>query len=159
MLDTLADRMDALTIFDPNSGCWLWGGTTNANGYGRVWVDGQSDLAHTVSYRRHNGPIPEGLLVRHRCDNPGCINPDHLETGTLADNSRDCRLRQPKTWKGKFDKYRGELHPKTPFCDADVLEIRRLYASGARIADLARSRDVDYNAIKQIVLRNSWTHI
>ena len=71
------------------AGCWEWQGATVAAGYGCVRVHGKLYLNHRVSYEYHHGPIPEGLIVRHTCDNPPCFNPDHLLVGTHADNARD----------------------------------------------------------------------
>jgi len=66
--------------------CWPWQGRSTDFGYGRFG----RDMAHRVAYELINGPIPENALIRHRCDNPACCNPKHLEPGTHLDNSRDC---------------------------------------------------------------------
>lgn len=75
---------------EPN-GCWLWtGARCSPAPYGQMRVaDGRRHHAHRISYTIHKGPIPEGMLVRHACDNPPCVNPDHLDIGTFRDNSRD----------------------------------------------------------------------
>lgn len=74
--------------------CWNWTSGKDVNGYGRLWYNGQNSTAHTVAYSVFVGPIPKGLEVRHKCDNPSCINPDHLELGTHADNMRDKSIRK-----------------------------------------------------------------
>lgn len=71
------------------SPCWTWTDQSSAAGYGRVYLDGVRLYMHRTSYEVHNGRIPEGLQIRHACDNPPCVNPDHLLTGTAADNARD----------------------------------------------------------------------
>lgn len=69
--------------------CWHWLGSRNAMDYGVFSWRGHRYLAHRVSYTIFNGPIPQSLLVRHKCDTPSCVNPKHLEVGTNADNMQD----------------------------------------------------------------------
>lgn len=88
----------------PN-GCWVWTGTVNGGGYGTIGVGSRSDgtkkkvLAHRVAFEWFKGEIPEGHDVCHTCDNPRCVNPDHLFIGTRAENMQDCsrkgRARKP----------------------------------------------------------------
>lgn len=90
---SLSDRFHDKIAYEPNSGCWLWTGAINTLGYGLIGLGHRSDgiaKAHRVSYELHNGEIPTGLCVLHRCDNPYCVNPDHLFVGTLSDNMKDC---------------------------------------------------------------------
>lgn len=85
------------------TGCWLWTRALNSDGYGTFWSgarrapreDGRRGtpvtvLAHRWSYQFFNGPIPDGHNVLHKCDTPGCVNPDHLFSGTQKDNVADC---------------------------------------------------------------------
>jgi len=70
--------------------CWLWIGHIDRKGYGKIWRWPQkSAVASRVSWELHNGPIPKGMNVLHRCDNPACVRPDHLFLGTIGDNNRD----------------------------------------------------------------------
>lgn len=74
--------------------CIAWqGAIRNSKGYGQITVKGRKYLAHRVVYEKAHGPLPAGLVVRHRCDNPRCVNPEHLEVGTQADNMADCAKR------------------------------------------------------------------
>ena len=76
--------------------CWYWLPAKDAKGYGRIWIDGKLEHAHRFLFRFFLGSIPPGLLVCHSCDNPTCVNPDHLWIGTCKDNIRD------SCYKGRF---------------------------------------------------------
>jgi hypothetical protein len=88
----IADRFWAKVEKMPD-GCWVWQAARSVSGYGLLAPSGgvRGDRrAHRVSWELHNGPIPAGLWVLHSCDNPPCVNPDHLFLGTRSDNMRDC---------------------------------------------------------------------
>ena len=85
---SLQDRFDLQYSAEPMSGCWLWMGTTNSKGYGRISVDGKTEGAHRVSLML-KGQDPTGKVVMHACDVPSCVNPKHLRIGTHKENSWD----------------------------------------------------------------------
>lgn len=77
---------------DTTGDCWIWTGRIDGHGYGAVIVGKHGKGAHRLSWVLHRGPIPKGMCVLHKCDNPPCVNPDHLFIGTIRDNVHDmCR--------------------------------------------------------------------
>lgn len=85
----MAARADILARTRPDGDCRLWLGAADRDGYGLVRHGGRLRGAHRVAYALAVGQIPRGQIVRHRCDRPACVRPDHLEVGTHADNVRD----------------------------------------------------------------------
>jgi hypothetical protein len=87
-----SERMDDLTIPEPNSGCLLWLGALNDSGYGRIKHRRRFRRAHIVAWEQTNGPVPSGLVLDHKCRVRCCVNPIHLEPVTQAENLRRGRL-------------------------------------------------------------------
>lgn len=85
----VVDRLILGRLIDPASGCWIWTKARDKDGYGLIKIHGVMCRVPPVSYETFVGPILDGLVTRHKCDNPPCFNPDHLETGTQQDNRRD----------------------------------------------------------------------
>lgn len=106
-------------LTETQTGCLEWAGYRNSSGYGQIGINKRVVLTHRLAWEIANGPIPDGLVVRHRCDNPPCANVDHLELGTHADNVADAVERGRSA--------RGLRLPQTVLSDADVVEIRRRY--------------------------------
>lgn len=101
------------------AGCWEWQGAKNNKGYGQVGYQGKIILAHRASWKVTHGSFPDGMLVRHQCDNPPCINPGHLEVGTYKDNMQDAIKRN------RF--VVGENHQRCVVSDEAVRIIRSEY--------------------------------
>lgn len=79
-------------------GCWIWTGALNQKGYGRFAVGRKSMPAHKVAWELVNGAWPVGKIGRHVCDNPSCVNPNHIIPGTIAENAADA-VRRGRTAK------------------------------------------------------------
>jgi len=122
------DRFEEKVSIEPNSGCWLWTGAANAAGYGRlyVWPEGKHQKAHRISYELHVGAIPDGMFVCHRCDNPSCVNPQHLFIGTRQDNVDDMNR------KGRHRNQKKTHCPKGHAFTPDNLAAHELKRSGGR---------------------------
>lgn len=87
----LSRYIEENSCFEALTGCLLWTGSLDAYGYGQVKlvINKLDKKAHRLSWQMHRGLIPDGMVVRHTCDTPACINPDHLEIGTQLDNIAD----------------------------------------------------------------------
>ena len=115
------------------SGCWLWTGAyfwdpKRGNRYGKIWVKGKLKHAHRVSWELHNGPIPDGLFVLHKCDNHACVNPAHLYPGTQAQNVLDTRDRGRMN---HVNASRGEKHLNAKLTVEQAFEVRSLAVNRA----------------------------
>ncbi len=85
----IIDRIVSKVAPEPNTGCWLWTGHIDSEGYGRLKVAGRCALAHRESYVAHGGSVDGARLLRHKCDVRACVNPAHLEPGSDMDNTND----------------------------------------------------------------------
>ncbi len=129
--------------------CVEWRGPRAPQGYGRIRG---RNVAHRVAWELANGrEVPAGMLVRHRCDNPPCVNPEHLLLGTAADNARDMVERGRST--------RGERNHTAKLTAGQVYETRALADQGWCQADIARAYGVSEMNISNIVRRKIWTHL
>jgi HNH endonuclease len=130
-------------------GCWLWIGAKVPKGYGQFKIGEKVYRAHRVAYELFKEEVPEGMFVLHSCDNPSCVNPDHLFVGTNSDNIQD-----------SFDKGRssnvGELHPGHKLTEDDVLHI---LGSDKSNEELAAEYDVDRASIYKIRTGRSWSYM
>lgn len=137
----------------------LWTGARNSNGYGNVKVRGKTRKAHREAYEAINGEgSAAGFVIRHRCDTPACVNPDHLEIGTHADNVHDCVNRG----RHRHGDRQGSANFNAKLTDVDVSYIRSVYVLGhpelGRTA-LARKFGVSPSAIGRIISRKQWWHV
>ena len=129
---------------EPNSGCWLWMESDCGMGYGTFHWRGGRTKAHRVSYEMYVGHVPNGIHVLHRCDNPACVNPEHLFLGTHQDNMTD------KKEKGRASRMSRDEHPMTKLPTVLCLEIQQKYTGEyGQIKSLALEYRVDRNTITQ----------
>lgn len=149
---TPQEKLDARTIKGP--GCWeIQGAKCGPNGYGQVFlgrVHGKliRKAAHRLAWELSHGPIPDGLTVLHKCDNPRCVRPEHLMLGTQRDNVHDA-IR-----KGRRNAFG---HQK--LTAQDVVQIRVRAAHGDDFSDLATEFNLTRHSIAGIVRGDTWKHL
>ena len=143
-------RFNQYCEFNPGNGCIEWNGNTR-QGYGRFYLNGKWLTAHRVAWVMHNGPIPEGMLVLHKCDNSTCVNPEHLFIGTQRDNVLDMIK------KKRHKVLKGSSNPNSKLNEFKVVQIRDLYKEGGTsYAKLAREFCVSPKLIELVVKRIVW---
>lgn len=132
------------TEMGPPDQCWEWQGSVSEAGHGRIWVQGRVERAHRVSYRLFVGPIPPGDMVRHTCDNPPCINPNHLCLGSGAENVGDMMRR-------------GRHRSGWAKLTADqVVDIRERLAMGMPKKDVSERYKITVDHVRRIEYREVW---
>lgn len=152
---TLESRFWSKVEVGPPDECWLWTAALNEHGYGVMRPEGQrtgpTAKAHRVSWEIAHGEIPDGLAVLHRCDNPPCVNPQHLFLGTQADNVTDMHA------KGRGNI--GSANGQASLTERDVIEIRNRVARGERQKDLCAEFGITKGTMSHLVSGKTWAHV
>ena len=157
--DYVADRMQLYTL-DQETGCWRWGGKIKKArcGYGQIVIYCQDMnpkkrmfYAHRVAYAFFNGADPGELCVMHSCDNPACINPDHLVLGTHADNMSDMAKKGRST--------AGELNPRSKLSRSTVEAVIEKIVQGCSNVDIAEDLPVTHAQISNIRHGKAWRNL
>lgn len=137
-------------IIKTPKGCWEWIGSKDTRGYGSFKYEGKVIKAHRYSYIKYKGNIPESMCVCHKCDNPKCVNPEHLFLGTNADNVRD------KVNKNRVYRAWGELSKRTKLSNEQAMEI---YVSPLKHKELALKYNVKKCVIDDIKRGRSFRNV
>ena len=133
--------------------CLIWTASTSGFGYGYFSGHKYSPGAHRVAWAFEHGDIPDGMQVCHSCDNPSCVNHEHLFLGTQTENNRD------RDAKGRCVNPLGVAHGMAKITEADVVEIRKMKADGFSNAYIARKFGLYESHARKIALRKYWKHV
>lgn len=149
---TIEERLIRMSATEGD--CRVWTGSRNRYGYGRITIRPRGVLtAHRVAWEVARGAIPDGMVVRHKCDNRPCINIDHLELGTHAENQHDKRDR------GRSAPAKGSQNNHAKLRETDIPIIREMSVRGVPRSEIARRFGVTPGNIALIVQGVTWTHV
>jgi predicted XRE-type DNA-binding protein len=148
---TLSDKDRFLQYVHKTENCWNWTGLLNEHGYGRFWFCEKMCFSHRVSYILFKEEIPKNLCILHSCDNPNCVNPAHLRTGTQSENMDDkvSRDRQAK----------GEENGRSKLKEIVVREIIELSNSGISQKEIANQFEINNSTVSKIINKKRWKHL
>jgi hypothetical protein len=137
-----------------NSGCILWVKAKTTSGYGHLRYEGKVKQAHRIVLEHQLGrPIGENMKACHTCNNPACVNENHLYEGTQADNMRDMR-QSNRAWYPK-----GGKHGRAKLNEQQVLEIREKLTQGKTICSIASEYGVSKSTIGYIKTNQTWLSV
>lgn len=128
--------------------CWLWVGSFLKDGYGNFNENRKTIPAHRFSYKEFVGPIPVGKLVRHKCDNPACVRPDHLILGTQKDNCADAVERGRNV--------RGGSHGMSKITEDQALAVKLALGAGKKQKEVSVLTGVPYATVNDIKRGRAW---
>lgn len=161
MTDTRMGPMESVRFWanvDKSGECWEWAGTRNKQGYGVVTAFGCRS-AHRASWTEANGPIPRGMVICHKCDNPPCVRPDHLFLGTHAENMRDAISKGRMYFQKHPEKVRGEANRFAKLTNAQAISILQARMEElATCEELAKANGVSTVVVQDLLAGRGWKH-
>lgn len=145
---------------EKTEGCWIWRALRSDSNYGRFMVSRSPQKlvqAHRLAWELTIGPIPDGLWVLHRCDNPPCVNPAHLFLGTRMDNIRDMHAKGRAS--GGSVPRPGEMSPNAKITTEQALEIKRRHRAGEGVTRVAAAFGISRSQVSRIATGKRWAHL
>lgn len=149
----LKERLEKRLI--KTNDCWGWTGPKDTNNYGSFRIGNKTFRASRVSWMIYRGPIYDGLCVLHKCDNPICVNPEHLFLGTMKDNSQD--MIKKNRQGGQFSK--GNIPPISKLNPQKVKLIRHMINSNISLKEIANIFNVHKDTIYAVKTGKNWSHV
>jgi hypothetical protein len=154
---TLLERFTKRYEVDVETACWNWTGASMVRGYGVIRIGRRNEGAHRASWLIHRGEIPSGAFVCHRCDNPRCVNPEHLFLGTSADNVADMDTKGRR--RTVLPRLHGEQHPTSKLTEEAVLAIVTEGRAGVTMTSLAFRFGISEAQVRRILTGEHWSHL
>lgn len=141
------EKVMARVVVDDQSGCWVWQGGCGFNGYARLrrGANGKPVYCHRVMFEHHHGPVPEGHVVMHTCDNRRCVNPAHLRLGTQKDNV--------------LDMYKKGRSGRSTLSEKEVRAIHSMSENGIPADAIANEFRIASCTVYEIVSGRSWSWV
>lgn len=151
IIDRFLSRIDQKSIDE----CWSWLGGISSNNRGMMRVDGQQTNAHRISFRIFCGEIENNTVIMHKCDNPNCVNPNHLRKGTQQENVDDMYAKN----RQRHTPSKGSKNGRAVLNEADVKDIKGLLHQGYSQSEIARMYEVTPRTVCAINAGTLWSHV
>ena len=145
----LKEYLQKRSVVNKETNCWEWDGGLDSWGYGQFFKNRKTHKAHRSMYKEVHGDIPKGMFVCHTCDNPKCINPEHLWLGTPKQNAND------RDQKGRHHTFHGEEHPQAKL-NWDLVNMIRKNPHKYTQKKLAHMCGVSISTIKDVIYNKCW---
>ena len=157
--DSFINRFWKKVIKTKSDDCWEWTAYKNKKGYGQLGLGSRGEgtiLAHRASYLIHNKSLCTNLMVLHKCDNPSCVNPEHLYQGTASDNTKDM-IKRNRSVFGGYNPASGEKNSNSKLTGNQIKNIRKEIRHMS-CRQLGKKYGVAHSTIARIIRGETWNN-